>query len=165
MKTKIKEINYPHQGDYMLPRVFYVPMIKPYLLLPWMILEYDPEYGFDLILWSNKSHEVFITATDAQELIDKYIDEKTYGRPYIKTTHYADGHETYTPMIDKGEDDYGVVKNSNYMMDKTGADRYEISLSYKDEYDSRQKAQEVIDNYLLQEKAKTVVYVDESPYK
>lgn len=163
MKTKVKEIKYPHQGDYMLPKLYYVPMVKLYWFLPWMVLVYDHEFEFDLI-WTRKPHEVFITSTDAQELIDKYLDEKTYGRFYIKTITYADGHVTYCPMVNKGEYDYSIIEYSNYMMEKTSADRYEL-LSYENEYNSRQKAQEVIDNYLLQEKAKTVVYVDESPYK
>ena len=157
MKTKVKEIKYPQQGDYMLPKLFYVPMVKPYWFSPWMVLDYDPEFGFDLI-WTRKSHEVFVTATDAQELIDKYLDEKTYGRFYIETITYADGHATYCPMVDMDGYDYGIFEYS-------GGDRYVLTLTDDCEYTTIQKAQNVIDNYLLQEKSKTVINIDESPYR
>ena len=165
MKTKIKEIKYQQQGDYMLPKLYYVPMVKPYWFLPWMVLVYDPEFGFDLI-WTRKSHEVFVTATDAQELIDKYLDEKTYGRFYIETVEYADGHVTYRPMVDMDKYDYnyGIFEYSTDLINKTGGDSYVLSLRYDCEYTTLQKAQNVIDNYLIQEKSKTVINIDESPY-
>ena len=146
MKYKIKEIKYPLEGDYMLPKIFFVPMVKLYWFLPWMVIDKSSEGGFKLKL-PLKAHEVFNNHTDAEEFLNEYIESKIFGETKIIVNKYYDGSKKYCPVVIKNHRNYGLYNtiDNKYILD-------DDLISFN----SKEEANTAITAYLNNAKSKTL---------
>lgn len=154
MKYKIKEIKFPFEGDYILPKIFFVPMVKLYWFLPWLIIDKSSEGGFKLKL-PLKAHEVFNNYTDAEEFLNEYIESKIFGETKIIVNKYYDGSKKYCPVVIKNHRKYGLYNTSDnkYILD-------DELISFN----SKEEANTAITVYLNYAKSKTLLSSFNIPY-
>lgn len=152
MKYKIKEIKSPSQGDYMLPKLYYVPMIKLYWFLPWIAFNINSDEKMKLV--PHKKYLMYSTYTDAEEVLNKYKETKLFGVTNIIVKKYYDETEKYFPVVIIKHHKYGIYKTDNgcYLDDDL--------LSYK----SKEEANDAITVYLNKVKSETVISTFKIPY-